>query len=164
MRYTLRQNKPDDHPSGFTLIEVMIVLAVISILAVVTIPRYQGLQDHYHLEASTRIVTNNLRQAKQLAMDQRKTVTVGLTSNDVKIFDLPAQDFAKGIQFDGAGSIGLTLQEFWACVSYDYRGFVIPVAGQPLQNIRVVLSSVRTGRSVAIIVEAQTGKTAIEWL
>lgn len=164
MRNTLGQAKLEDSHSGFTLIEVMIVIAVISILAVVTIPRYQGLQDHYHLEASTRIVINNLRQAKQLAMDQRKTVTVGLTSNNVKIFDLPVQDLDKGIQFDGAGSTGLTLREFWACVSYDYRGFVIPVPDQPLQNVRVVLSSVRTGRSVAIILEAQTGKTTIEWL
>lgn len=141
----------------------MIVLAVISILTVVTIPKYQGLQDHYRLEASTRIVTNNLRKAKQLAMDQRKPVTVGLSGSEVKIFDLPAEGLTKGIQFERAVSTGLTLQESWACMTYNYRGLVIPVTGQPLQTIKVVLSSVRTGRTVAIILEAQTGKTTVEW-
>lgn len=165
----MRDNLSKEHPHafGFTLIEVMIVLAVIGILTVVTIPRFQSVQDHYRLEAAAQVVMNNIRQAKQLAMDQRNTVTVGLSNQKIKIFDLPEQNLNEGITFDEGRSIGLTLQAPWSCMSYDYHGFVIPGnppgPGEPLENIQIVLTSLRTNQTVTIVVEAQTGNTTLHW-
>ena len=71
---------------GFTLIEIMIVIAVIGMLSIVTVPKYQGLIDHYHLESSAQIVAGQLRNAKQYAMDRRTNIYVMFNLTSVQIF------------------------------------------------------------------------------
>ena len=68
---------------GFTLIELMLVLAVIGILAVVTVPQYRAITDHYYLQSSANILADELRTAKQLAMDRRENMAVGVTGTGV---------------------------------------------------------------------------------
>lgn len=153
MKNTLDQHKTH-HPSlGFTLIEIMIVIAVISILAVVTIPKYQAFQNHYYLESAAQIVTNDLRLAKQLAMDRRETMTVELLVNSIsvksisvsrptQVFD--AQEYDRGITATPVSP-----------VTFDYHGFV--TSG----SANVVLR--KGGSQVTITIKAQTGTTILSW-
>lgn len=103
---------------GFTLIEIMIVIAVVGILAMVTVPKYQGLTDHYRLESSAQIVAGKMRNAKQYAMDRRTNVYVMFNSTSVEIFYFnndtkkytslePQEPFNTGISFVETSSIGL---------------------------------------------------------
>ncbi|MCB8817983.1 pilus assembly FimT family protein [Desulfosporosinus shakirovi] len=100
---------------GFTLIEIMLVIAVVGILAMVTVPKYQGVNDHYHLESSAQIVAMQLRNAKQYAMDRRTEVYVMVNSKSIQTFHViknnssheyeyavieNPQRFDSGIKFD----------------------------------------------------------------
>lgn len=158
---------------GFTLIELMLVIAVIGILAIVSVPKYQAVTDHYKLESAAQIVIGQLRYAKQLSMDQRKETflaleekTVQVLSNDLdgnlKVFG-GVQALGSGVIFDSssASANGLTINPSQAQglphVKYSARGFV------PDSAAKIVLSSVRTGSSVAINVEVYTGNITLEW-
>lgn len=172
MKQTLA-NKSNAECQGFTLIEIMLVLAIVGILAIVTMPKYQAIMEHYKLESSAQIVVGQLRYAKQLAMDQRKETylaldekTVQVLSNDLdgnlKVFG-GIQAWESGITFDSssASANGLTIDPNQAkglpCVKYSARGFVLD------GTAKIILSSVRTGRSVAINVEVYTGSITLEW-
>lgn len=150
MKDTLDQYGTNKSSLGFTLIEIMIVLAVIGVLTVVTIPKYQAFRNHYQLESAAQIVTNDLRLAKQLAMDRREMITVNLSSNSIsvsgptQVFD--AQAYEGGINSTMVGAL-----------AFDYHGFI--TAGS--------VSSVdlnKGGMKVTIYFEAQTGNTTRSWL
>lgn len=65
---TLSRNQESQR--GFTLIELMCVLAVVSILAVVAVPKYRAMTDYYRLQSSVQTVTSFVRYAKQRALDE----------------------------------------------------------------------------------------------
>lgn len=132
---------------GFTLIEIMIVVAVIGILSMVTVPKYQGLIDYYHLESSAQMVAGKLRNAKQYAMDRRTKVYVMLNPSSVEIFykndeneNTPLetqQSFDIGVNFNKDSSSGLdpilsedeSLPDSYntqdnGCLIFDRKGFL----------------------------------------
>ena len=162
----------NDKKLGFTLIEIMLVIAVIGILAIVSVPKYQAVTDHYKLESSAQIVVGQLRYAKQLAMDQRKNIYLAMDTHTVEVLGASnkeyggAQAFDSGINFDvsSAASHGLTVDskaKGLPHVAYDPQGFIeIPPSGAV---VNIVLSTVRPGRSVVIVVELQTGDIRVEW-
>ncbi|GAB6171445.1 hypothetical protein JCM15765_09230 [Paradesulfitobacterium aromaticivorans] len=157
--------------AGFTLIEVMLVIAVISIIAVVSVPKYQALTDHYHLESSAQAVSGRLRYAKQAAMDLRQTVYVGLTNNGVQVFNASGspvgefQAFDAGISFSDQAGSGLSsiLGTGYTGVAYDYRGFVLAggCSSNPGFAACIPLTSARTGQSVHINIGSGTGYVTI---
>lgn len=170
MKQTRESN---DEKLGFTLIEIMLVIAVIGVLAIVSVPKYQAITDHYKLESSAQIVVGQLRYAKQLSMDQRKKLYLVMDTKTVEVLDDNdqvyggRQAFDSGVNFDflGAETNGLTVE--WGSakglphVVYDARGFLENTTSGGAVNI--VLSTVRTGRSVVIVVEPQTGNITVEW-
>lgn len=60
----------------------MFVLAIISILAVVTVPKYRAMTDYYHLQSSVQTVTTFIRYAKQRALDEHKANYVVITKSN----------------------------------------------------------------------------------
>lgn len=157
--------------TGFTLIEVMMVLAVISILAMVTVPKYQAVTDQYHLESSADNLAARLRNAKQLAMDRRQNMAVGVTSSTVQIFRLvlpqqftpfdQVQNFDSGVQYSSETNLWTNQAQVSAYVYFDYRGFSQPY--QPGLPASFTLSSLRTGRQVNVNVDSGTGNVTISW-
>lgn len=90
---------------GFTLIEVMLVIAVIGILTLVTVPKYQGLINQVHLDSSAQTVVGRLHYAKQLAMDQRQTIYVVFNGNTIQLLDQSYQLIGDPQPFDGGVSL-----------------------------------------------------------
>ncbi len=159
---------------GFTLIEVMLVLAVMGILAVVTVPKYQALIDQIHLDSSAQIVTGRLNYAKQLAMDYRKTIYVVFKGNTIQLYDqsyLPIgdpQSFDIGVTFNQVQSRGLNpiangAEPFGQGLSYNNQGFVLATGGNLGFAANILLTSTRSGRSVSINLGAGTGYVTTSW-
>ncbi len=69
---------------GFTLVEIMIVMAIITLLAVIAIPNYVRARGH----AQTNVCINNLRQiddaSQQWALDYRKAPDATVSFTDIQ--------------------------------------------------------------------------------
>lgn len=160
---------------GFTLLEVMIVLAVISILTLVTVPRYAAVTEHYRLEGSARTVMERLRYAKQLAIEQRQSVYVGLTTGDVRLLSgtSPAlqgldepKHYATGVAFVPSASTGLLSFTDVNSVSYqglyyNWQGFVFGAGGSSAE-LMIALQG-RLGQTAEIHMNALMGTPVLTW-
>lgn len=127
--------------NGFTLIELMFVIAVIGIVAMVTMPKYQGVKSHYQLDASAQRVVDELRYAKQLAIDKRTNVAIEFGTGFVRLYYItldttstppiiktaaPVKDavtYNPGVSFSNSMGLysGLNGNPF---VYYDYTGMI----------------------------------------
>lgn len=160
---------------GFTLIEIMIVIAIIGILATVTVPHYQSLMDHYRLETASNEVLVRLRQAKQMAMDERKNIGVALAANQVQLVSVvdagtgqltpleTAYTFDSRIMFnsDPAFSQNLFSNISGKYLYFDYRGFLqTNPAGL---SAAIALKSNQTSQGVMVKLEAGTANMTIAW-
>lgn len=61
---------------GFTLIEMVIVLAIVTILAAVAVPSMIGMRDNLRYRDAGRQIASALRQARSLAVSSNQTVNV----------------------------------------------------------------------------------------
>lgn len=155
---------------GFTIIELAMVIAVIGILAIVTIPKYGAVKDHYRLESSAEAIVSRLSHAKQLAMDRREDIYVRFTSNSVQVVDSngdPLGDesqFESGVIFDPSQSVANGLAETIpnhpssVGVKYDYRGFIRAggVVGDSRYAAAIELRAA-SGSTIRIHIGAGTG-------
>lgn len=66
--------------TGFTLLELMVVIAVIAVLAGVTIPAMSSLKQRHGFGGALRDVLLMLRQARLVAVDENETVVVNVNA------------------------------------------------------------------------------------
>jgi len=74
--------KPKRYEAGFTLVELLTVLAIITILAVMATPAIQGLQKAGGFTKSVYDLSDSLNLARSYAVAQNTYVYVGLTEVD----------------------------------------------------------------------------------
>jgi type IV fimbrial biogenesis protein FimT len=67
--------------SGFTLIEMMIVIAILGIFAGIAIPNYLSYMPKHRLNGAARQVMGDLMAARMKAVSQNTTVTVAYVSD-----------------------------------------------------------------------------------
>ena len=99
------------HQAGFTLVELMIAIAVVAILGAIAVPNILGELPKFRLNGATQQVLGDLMAARMRAVSQNKKVKVIFTDgNQYQICDDPfdppcwktpnIQDNFKGISID----------------------------------------------------------------
>ena len=102
---------------GFTLLELMVVVAVIGIMAMITAPNLVNGLPTYRIKAAVRDCTSQLRFARSLAIKDKRDVTVsfdpdkGLYVIDGRRFPLTgsfSDKYGSGVDFgNGAATTGV---------------------------------------------------------
>lgn len=123
--------------SGFTLIEVLLSIALIAFIAGISIPVYQSLQLRNDLEVSANIISQNLRRAQTLSRGVDDDSKWGLYIESEKATIFKGNDF-------------LT-RDMDADETYDLPRSVVPsglqeiifgkFSGEPQQTGDVILTS-----------------------
>ena len=138
---------------GFTLVEVMLVVAIIGIVSVVTFPSIARSIPEIRLRAAVRTVVKAGRYARSMAVLKQKEmkVTFNLESAEVLVGkDLTRKlDMVRidQVKIDGeeeehvAGSCSVTYRVNGTCQPYtikisDRRGIVVTVSVDALSSIR----------------------------
>ncbi|QDU37529.1 hypothetical protein Mal4_18430 [Maioricimonas rarisocia] len=161
----IRSTQPPSQPrSGFSMVEIALVVLIIAMIAAVASPRYLESRNHFHAEAAAARVAADLYHARQNAKTKGTTQSVDFTPashtytltgmNDI---DHPTQPFTVdlttlsspativSVSF-GSGGTGTTI--------------VFDMYGRPDYGGNVVIAS--GGQQRTIVVNAQTGKISIQ--
>jgi prepilin-type N-terminal cleavage/methylation domain-containing protein len=75
----------DASRSGFSLVEILIVIVLISLLALVAIPRFSTASGKRQVESARLRVASALATARQAAIQKGQTVQFKITSNRVTV-------------------------------------------------------------------------------
>jgi len=62
--------------TGFTFVELMIAIALISILSIIAVPRFNDLIPRYRLKAAARNIQANMQKARLQAIKENNTVQI----------------------------------------------------------------------------------------
>jgi len=73
--------------SGFTLVEIVAVLAIAGILLVLAVSEFRGLREKYRVEAETKQCYADLMEARGRAMQRNRLSFVELGSTGYRTFD-----------------------------------------------------------------------------
>ena len=73
---------------GFTLIEVLTVLAIFGILTAISVPTFSGLQTHIRLQTACRELATDLRRTRDMALFKQTEYRISFDSPD-RAYNLP---------------------------------------------------------------------------
>ena len=152
--------------NGFTLLELMIVVAIIGILAAVTVPRYGSLKDHMNLRSAAKKCLLDIRYAQQLSIDTKDKHGVFFTDTGYDLKNTENSRVIKSVTF--GGGIKYTLG------SLQTNALVFGPDGTPYQynegstyaltNIAEIDLQGSYPNSYAYLqITPKTGETALSW-
>ena len=86
----------NENQRGFTLIEVVITVAIVGILAMIAVPSMIGWRQERQMQGAARVFYSDLQHARFAAIREAETVSFVITvpSGDYSLFIDPNQNYA----------------------------------------------------------------------
>lgn len=140
--------------SGFTLVELMLAIAVASVLLAVAVPSFQGFMDRTQLQHATREIVNVIKAARERAVANGETVTVLHGGNSVtcdyvgETLQNPCETYSLtdgDLALSGGGANNQFNIEATGMLS-DSSGFSFSVTHQAVLSHRFDITLYRSGR------------------
>lgn len=72
---------------GFTLVEIMIALAIVGIVVMIAVSNFQGMMEKYRVEGETKQMFADLMDVRGRAMQRNRVFHVQITSNGYETFE-----------------------------------------------------------------------------
>jgi prepilin-type N-terminal cleavage/methylation domain-containing protein len=83
----MRYRKDKERRGGFTLVEILIALAILGIVVTIAVSNFQGLTEKYRVEAETKQMFADLMDARGRAMQRNRVFFVQIAANGYKTFE-----------------------------------------------------------------------------
>lgn len=145
---------------GFSLIELVVVMAILGIISAIAVPRYMWSLSRYHVSAAAERVASELRQVEQQARFtcRSRTVTLGSSDSTLMVYDPAAgagSDVVERLALSAApyGSEVVT-SDFGSGEALTFDGY-----GQPSRSASATLGC--GGQTRVVSVDGSTGEVSV---
>ena len=142
------------HRTGFSLLEMLIVLCVLGIVLAIVLPSYGRFASNQRTLAASHLLASDLRVAQQEAVTRRAEVSVTFSAADPACSGHPAS-YALGEPETVIKRVCLPPDVGWA--PRQAHPVVFQPEGSAEGDASVIVQSARTGKRFAVTVAAGTG-------
>ena len=127
--------------SGFTLIELMVTIAVLAIVATISAPSFSNMITHQNLKKSTNELIGVLNQARSKSVLERRSIEVELKEKEEK-----AQLINTDIKMHWMPQGSIYLEDSSTAIHYGLNGGINNATGDTI----ITLCSLSKGKSQII--------------
>jgi type IV fimbrial biogenesis protein FimT len=110
--------------SGFTLIEVLMVITIVGVLLSIVVPRYGAITGGMNVHSAKQEIGSLLTQGRATAIQTDQTVLVVRSANVISLIAVSGTTSSFIAQQDLGAQFGVTVSSTKDTVTYDSRGMV----------------------------------------
>ena len=117
------KDMPSDkqHPPGFSLVEMLVVIAVMAVLLIIAMPNIVQFSSGFKLGGAAREVATDLQYARLLAVKENRDIRVDFSSNSYQVVRVNGGTVVKSRSFSTDYS-NVTLSFTTSSVTFYSRG------------------------------------------
>lgn len=142
---------------GFTLLEMMVAIAILGVLVGIAVPNYLSWNARYELKGAARELSSNLTLAKLSAISRNTPITLTLqasgedtqyvTTNNV----IPVETLPSDVSVAGGLPVSITFNQFGQKTSGGATNQVINLDSAEHPNTRYVLTVAPSGKVTVVM-------------